>query len=389
MFKKLVLNVYFEKKRIMVLFLLVCSFLIFYTTVQTAFMSNSSYGIESTPDFVFTGTIYNSEDGTYPFIFYNDIEGMLEATNEIVGDKANCYGLVCRSLYNYYDDLTSVGFSGYVYGMPNELLQNNIKKHIKKGNLPNDGKKEAVIGYYFAKRFNIDIGDKIPQAVTLNKEWTDSDIDNYTVVGILEENVSTYFNGSVLISRETFNELYGDNEDNMIMGYFNTNKDYCETFIEINNISSNYKSPEGTLNYKQKELSSLKLKINIGVILLMSVTLIFSVVSYLMKGITPKIGLLKATGMSTSYIIKTFISGTFVIIVLSTVIGIILSNIVLYLMNMYVSNFYGFTVHLYSFNYLSYILVCSELLFIIAFIFIVLIIKCKAISPKIAMMKTI
>lgn len=389
MFKKIVLNIYFEKKRIIVLFLLVCSFLIFYTTMQTAFMSSSSYGIESTPDFIFTGTVYNSEDGTYPFIYYNDIAGMLEASNDIVGDEANCYGIVCRSLYNYYDDLTSVGFSGYVYGMPNELLNNYIYKFIEKGNLPNKGKKEAIIGYYFSKRFNINIGDKIPQAITLSKKWTSSDIDNYTVVGILNENVSSYFNGSVLISRETFSNLYDHNEDNMIMGYFNKNDNYCETFVKLNNISSNYRSPEGTLNYKQKELSSLKIKINIGVILLMSITLIFSVASYLMKGITPKIGLLKATGMSTSYIIKTFILGISIIIVLSTIIGIILSNIVLHIMNTYVSNFYGFTVHLYSFNFLSFILIFSELLFIISFIFIVLIIKCKAISPKIAMMKTI
>lgn len=389
MTKKIILNVLFEKKRIMVFFFIMCVFLITYTSIQTIFVSTDISSVNSMPDFVFSGTVYNSQDGSYPFIGYNDIGEFTARSSQIAGSDVDCYGIIYRSLYNYYDELTSIGFFGAVYGMSDECIDECISPFVVDGRLPEPGNKEAIVGYYFAKRFNITIGDTIPQAITLCKEWNDSDIDSYIICGVLDENISSYFNGSAIISRDTFEKANGAIADNMMFGYYNNSENYDSVFLNINAESQNYQVPEGKLNYKQKEYSRLKIVVNIVVVVFMSMALITVIVSYLMKGITPKIGLFKATGVSTGYLIRTFTLGIFSVFIFALTIGLGVSILVINLMNSYVSNFYKFEVHTYGFTSLALLLDILEFIFILLYVFIVTYTKCRTISPKIAMTRTI
>lgn len=387
--KKLIMKVLFEKRKILVFFLLMCMFLIIYTSLQTVLLTSDRAAVASMPDFVFSGTVYQSEDGTYPFIGYNDIGGFADRAAEIAGDRADCYPVVYRSLYNYYDELTSIGFYGAVYGMSDKCIEQNIAGYLDQGALPADGKKEAVVGYYFAQRFHLALGDPIPQAITLSKEWTDDDLDQYVISGILKESISDYFNGSAIISRDTFEKLNGPVEDNMLMGYYRTGEDYDTVFLSMNAEGPDYQVPEGKLNYKQKEFSQTKLLLNIAIVVLMSVFLLTAIVSYLMKGITPKVGLIKAIGVSTSYIISTFLSGILAVFVAALGGAVTLSYVIMYLMNNYVSKFYQFEVHSYRLTGMALLLDLFEFIFILVYVFLVTYMKCKMISPKEAMAKTI
>lgn len=95
----------------------------------------------------------------------------------------------------------------------------------------------------------------------------------------------------------------------MLLGYLNNKDGYENMYLEMNNISKNYNVPEGKLHCKQKEYSNTSVILNVALIVFMSVVMLTAVISYLMKGITPKVGLMKATGISSSYIIRTFLTG--------------------------------------------------------------------------------
>lgn len=387
MLKKIVFKVLFERKRIIVAFTLICCLLVIYISLQTIFETENITSLNTMPDFVFTGTYYNSEDGTYPFKAYNGIGSFAEKAKETLGNNGDCYGIVCRSLYNYYDELTSVGFSGYIYGCPDEYIKYRFSNLVTEGSLPVSGKKEAIVGYYFAQRFGLSIGDPIPQTITLNETWSDSDNNQYTISGILGEGMCSYFNGSVIISKDTFEAVVGVNEDNLIFGYFINGENSDKIFLKLNNISADYRSPEGTLHYNQKNFQIKKIWVNVVMYLMISTLIIFISTSYLMKGLTPKIGLLKAIGLSNKYIYKAFLGGVAFFVIISTAMGFIFSFLITRVLNSYVSNFYGFEVHMYNFSLTVYILVAAETLLMFFVIFLFLFINSKKISPKIAMMK--
>lgn len=391
MFLKLLFRVLFEKKRIIVAYVMVCMILVVYVSLQTMFESKSISSLSTTPDFVFTGTVYNSEDGSYPFRAYNGIGEFESAAKDIVGERGKCFGVVCRSLYNYYDELTSVGFSGYVYGLPNEYMEELFSNALIDGTLPKPDSKEGVVGYYFAQRFELGVGDLIPQAITLGTEWEESDINSYTISGVLDEGVSSYFNGSVMISREEFERNNHVVEDNMLLGSYNkTNEGEAvnSSFVELNAISSQFRSPEGRLNYNQKHYQFSGTLLHIAVYIVISTLILFLLMTYIIKGMTPKIGLLKAIGMSDAKIYKTFLGGMTLITVGAVSLGILVSLGVSAIMNSYVCDFYGFTVNEYSFNSIVYVIIAAETLIMLLSVFAFLFICCRRISPKIAMTKS-
>ncbi|MBR5960739.1 MAG: hypothetical protein IKZ98_07050 [Clostridia bacterium] len=387
--KKLIFRVLFEKKKVLVMFFIMCTFLIVFTSVQTVLNTYNADTMQSTPDFAFHGTVYQSMDGSYPFIGYNDTGLFREKAQEIAGDDAVCYGVVYRSLYNYYDQLTNIGFSGALYGLPDECLEEQIAPFVSQGRLPEKGQKEAVVGYYFAQHFEIGIGDPVPQAITLSKTWTEADIDSYTVCGILTENATDYFNGSALISRETFEAMNGAQDENMVLGYLKNTEHYEDQYIAMNNISQEYRVPEGRLHYKQKEFSRTGIILNIALIVVMSIAMLTAVISYLMKGITPKVGLMKATGISTTYILKTFLTGVFCVFLAALATGVLISSVLLGAANNYVRNFFEFEVHRYQLSGTAFALDGFEFLFILLYAFVVIYIKCKRITPKEAMTRTV
>lgn len=83
--------------------------------------------------------------------------------------------------------------------------------------------------------------------------------------GILNENVSGYFNGSTIISRDTWNSYAEGADDNMILGYYDGDIDDSRSediFLQINRIAKDYRSPEGIMNYLSKGFAQRKILIS-------------------------------------------------------------------------------------------------------------------------------
>lgn len=106
-----------------------------------------------------------------------------------------------------------------------------------------------------------------------------------------------------------------------------------------------------------------------------------------MKGLTKKIGILKAIGISDIYITKTFIGGMSLIIFISVAVGLLLAYFISNTVNNYVSNFYGFRIEEYMLNSAVYIVVGLQTVLFLSVSYLLIFLKGMKISPKDAMLK--
>lgn len=387
---RLLKSIFFEKKKNIFLFLLVFAIMSALLVILTSVISSDLMKQKSLPDFIFTGTVYQTEDGSYPFTNYNPITGFREYIQDTFPDSVKGYGVICRSIYNYYDETTAVGFSGRVYGMPDEMLKEQIESYLVEGRLPEKGKKEAVVGYYYSKWYEVSIGDPILSTVTLNEHWTEEDKNAYTVVGILDESICNTFIGSILVSRDTFEELEGHNEDNMILGYFTENDKETNdaAFLQMNRVAQNFRSPEGTMLSNQKEYNTKSVKYKLVAFAVVGIILMYLIVSYFLKGTTTKIGLLKALGLSNKRIYTIFLNGYLVLLALSILLGYGGGVLAITKMNHYINDFYGFDAHTYQIESISYLLLLGEMFVFGLSIFLHTYIKTMLVQPKKAMLSS-
>jgi ABC-type lipoprotein release transport system permease subunit len=385
---KLLIHEFFENKKVIIRFLIIFTILFSAMSFQVINANNEIVASISQPDIVYTGTMYQSEDGKYPFIWYNDLgEGFEEYVDDTVKGEAAIYSAACRSLYNYYDEFTGIGFSGYVYGFDDAFIEEKLSPYIIEGKLPTVGEKEALVGAYFAERFGITVGDAIPQAITLSKQWDESDIDNYIVSGILNENVSAYFVGSAIISRETFENVRGKENNNFLIGYYRSQNEQRnrELFVEMNHTSSDYGVPEGRYNYSQKTFAKYQIYVASGILFIAGFAMISIMIAYIIKGIDRKIGLLKAIGLSTSSLMKYFVGGFSAVIGMAVALATVVISVATRVMNQYISNFYHFSVHTYMLNWNVLGLVAFVGASMVLIMCVLIRQKCVGISPQKAM----
>ncbi len=387
---RLLKSIFFEKKKSIVIFLAVFAIMSALLVIGTSLISTDLLKQASLPDFIYTGTVYQTEDGSYPFTNYNSIDGFSEYIKDTFPDTVKGYGVICRSIYNYYDETTAVGFSGRVYGMPDELIKERFEEYLIEGRLPEKGKREAVVGYYYSKWYEVSIGDPILSTVTLNEHWDEEDKNAYTVVGILDESICNNFIGSILISRETFEALESHNEDNMILGYFvgDDKEANDKSFLQMNKVAQDFRAPEGTMLANQKEYNVKSIKYKLMVFTVVGLVLMYLIISYFLKGTTTKIGLLKALGLSNRRIHAIFMNGYLIMLSFSVLIGYGLGLLAICKMNTYINDFYGFDAHTYQTESISYLLLLGEVFIFGLAIFINTYVKTILVQPKKAMLSS-
>jgi predicted lysophospholipase L1 biosynthesis ABC-type transport system permease subunit len=111
------------------------------------------------------------------------------------------------------------------------------------------------------------------------------------------------------------------------------------------------------------------------------------IISYLVKGINKKIGILKALGIKDSIIIKIFVGGLAWVSTVALSISILVVFVINYFINKQLSNFLGFSVTRYKItgNVLAYQVLIAIVLF--AVIFFIIKYKTTRISPKVCINK--
>ena len=387
MYKKIFINIFFEKKRILVAFVSIFTLLLLYSGVQLIFLTQQSAQV-AIPDFQINGRV--GDDGVFYYHMYNDMDGLSDDVKKLVGNDMRIYGVTVRNLLTMEDAKTFQKIYYMVYGVEDAFFSNEFENCLKSGKLPKPGEKEAVIGSYAARYFKVNVGDKLDVGVTLNKEIKDSDSMQYVVSGILNDNIE-YFKGGIFISKETFEKNNNTEvKENLLLSYFkdsNSIKTYDRINKDLMDLNQKYKFGSISVNYEQKYNIKKNIIITIVSVLCISSVILFLLISYLLKGITKKIGLLKALGISDGYITKTFVGGLALIILISTVFAVIGVNVAKILLNQSVSSFLGYQVEQFFVSQYIYLLLLSLGLALFIMVYLMIKLTSSRISPRDAMLK--
>lgn len=381
MLKKVFVNVIFEKKKFLIFFILISTLVTVFLGVQTMVITNQ-YEQVASPDMEISGTL--DDDGLFRYKMYNDINGLAEQLRSNVDKNSDIYGITCRNLLTVNDTFNKVSYS--VYGVDDSFLDGILSKFIIDGKLPQKGKKEVLIGSLAARYFNVKVGDAIQSYVTLDKEPTENDMGKYIVSGILSDNVD-YFKGGIFISKDTYENTNDKVDENLVLVYVNSETAYNKIDDSLNNVADNYKIGSVSSFYQQKTSLQNTLFMNLLSILAVSLIVVFLMFSYLMKGITKKIGLLKSLGMSDFYIVKAFVGGLGIVTVATTGLGLVCSYFIKIAMNQNISKFLGYSVEQYKFNGYVYLSTIVLNLIMYAAVFITISILSRMVSPRDAMLK--
>lgn len=387
MFRKLLTNVFFEKKRILFAIIIITTILLTYVGIQVAYYSNRGSTL-ATPDF----EVYGKGDiyGSRGYELFGDVSTLSEETKKVLGDDIKVYGMVVRNIETKSKNGFFERINYWVYGVEDSFLEDVIKKQLKEGKMLSSGKDEVVIGAYAANYFKLKVGNKINIPITLGKDMDMKDKGKYIVTGIINENAD-FFKSGIFMSKNTFDTDKGKTNENAIVGYFKGYKaveKYKNNYNGLSKLFSKHNIGSINENFRNKLDVKRNIVINISFICLISIVILFLLVSYFMKGIKKKIGLLKALGISDRYILKVIVGGLGIILLLS----LILSNIITFLVSLYmnksISDFLGFSVEVISINWLVILVETTITLVQVITISIAIKLISAKISPRDSMIKS-
>lgn len=383
-----------NKKNLILFFIIMC---IIFTIVgiQTVFINDSRKNLLS-PDVELSGQ--NVSEGI-SFSLYKPIDDIYEKINEL--NKDNNISLVKSIKRNIISIENNSSLNKVMYtldGYEEAFINSKLSNYISDGRLPLEGKNEVLVGSYIKNAFQLKLGDTIGDKsykvgklegiqipTTLNEDNENLELENYKIVGIIDESAE-YFNNSIVVPYN-FN---GDIKPNKILLYFNS-KNASDTYTAIINELTNNKMKTSlgnvTENFRSKQNIIQNLIINIVLLAGISIVIIYLIISYLVKGINKKIGILKALGIRDSIIIKIFIGGLACVASVALSTSILILYVINYFINKGLSDFLGFRVT--RFKITSDVLACQVLIAIVLFTAIFLIIKYKTtkISPKMCINK--
>lgn len=359
---KLFVSILFSKKSILVLYIMVIIFLLTFLNFRLIESYNTMQQADM-PDIVVKGKM--DADGELKYKYYNDISDLADQLKSKLNGDIKIYSIVARSMMTERDPLTNNFIEYTIYGVSNEYLQNVLNKNIQNGSALENGGQQLLMGSYAKNYYDLKIGDKVNQPITLKKDWLQEDIGLYQLSGELSNQMS-YFKGGIFLSREDFEEKYGKLNDNMIFIYVNDKNKYNEALDLLQNIKMNDDSI-GTINMNYYEKHSIikNTILNCVSIGILSIIIILLLVSYLMKGSSKKIGILKALGMPNKILVSVFNGGMMIVLFLSMFLAFFTTEVLAMIYNSYLSNFYGFRVKEFTFNF--YCILADLILIFICF----------------------
>ena len=330
-------KILFENKKNVISYIIVYMVFVLLIGVATMLLAkqlNQSF----LPDIEVSGRL--DPDGVFRYKYFNDVEGLAERYVTALGNSARVYGVTSRCFLTYQDTITFQKLNFLLYGVEDKFLS-EVSSYLKRGRLPEKGKKEALVGEYAAQYFETDIGEQIDVHVTLNKDFVEEDKGQYIVSGIIDENLD-YFKSAVIISKETFEDISQTRtKNNIVWIYFQDNNGitkYHEVFPDFGKLQSETLAGSIHLNYFSKQNSQSMVLINMLMFLISGVLIFYTLLSYMFKGITKKIGLLKALGIPDKHIIWSFLVGFGACSLFSTIIGLVATYGIKYYINDRLSN---------------------------------------------------
>jgi ABC-type lipoprotein release transport system permease subunit len=356
--------------------------MIFFVGTQTL-MQTSQISQYKIPNVELNGR--DLEDDKFRFKSYADIGDLSSKLKEECPQGTKVYSVTSRSLESVQDLFNSVWYR--IYGVNSQFLKDQIDdSSIKEGKLPSEDKQEAVIGSLVAKKYNLKIGDKLDIPVTLKNSPSDEDKGNYTVSAILNDDVE-YFNSVIFINKDLYEKKYGKVGENIVLIYYSGANMEKQVFDAYSKIKGNFNVGSFKSNSSDGANKLQSILLNLAIVYIISIIVILLIISYSMKGVSKKIGLLKALGFSDSYIIKNFIGGLLILSSISIVIGTVGVICMKHSLNSQISKFYGYAIDRYKFNLNTGFSILGLWIVLSLGTYLVIKIKSFRVSPRQAMLK--
>ncbi len=344
------------------------------------------------PDLIFTGSGFID---SMPFTKYQNInDGYSDAVDQALEHQSQSYNLIERNLITVtkLNSLENVNYS--IFACDNNFLKDKLESEIIEGSIPEEGKMQAIVGGYFAKAFDIKVGDVVSKKFglgNLSDVSIVSDINGifedkyeYEIVGILD-NTDGYFDYSFIIPSAT----QPGNQANTVWTYFdNTSVSdlYVEKFVNNGTIDFTEYGVHGiSEKYQSKASGPFDLILNNAYIFLLVIVFSYILIAYVMKGVTYKLGVMKAIGVSNKYIYSCYFGGVFLIQIVSFIFGIGFMKVLCNGLNSMISESYGFTVNIYRITGNMVMIIILMLVVTLATFLLSLQNKINHIKPKIAM----
>jgi predicted lysophospholipase L1 biosynthesis ABC-type transport system permease subunit len=140
-------------------------------------------------------------------------------------------------------------------------------------------------------------------------------------------------------------------------------------------------------NFAAKESMGNQVKYYVLSELLIAVTLTYLIISFLVKGVSKKVGILKALGISDKTIIFIFIGGLTILLAFSFLISIAADIIVYTILNREYSKFLGFAVEKYKLSAEGILLQVMSALILLFSVYGIIQYKITRLSPNMCMSK--
>lgn len=381
----------FGGKKKLVIFCIISILIYLLVAIQVVLSAQTSECV-AVPDIVFSGKMVGS---AISYEKYGSIQmGFADLIVSELEDKADAYELIERNIITVQkkNSLESVTYS--VFACPHSFFENKLSTLMNEGTIPAEGKRQAIIGGYLAKAFDIGVGDVIAKkGVNLaNLGMVDIVLDlsgefkeiEYEVVGILGD-TEGYFDYAFLIGSETQAGI----PCNTVWTYF-LSDDAIELYVKrIVNSGMSLLSENGigyvSEPYHYKEQGIFSLILRNSYLFLLVVVFSYMLLAYVLKGVTYKLGIMKAIGISGQYIYKCYFTGIFVIQIVSYLLSFAAMYFLCSGLNRSISKAYGYDVNLYRITFNMFFVVTMMLVITLATFWLSLYYKINHIKPKVAM----
>ncbi|WP_438433044.1 ABC transporter permease [Gorillibacterium sp. sgz500922] len=378
MIRTIFYQIYFQRKRELAFFFIVFSLILLYLGFQTMEI-DKKFKQMSTPDLAIAGQ--SDSDGVIRFRFYKQLPGLEADLKQNLPTQVQTYGVVMRNILSTQNVKTLEKVEYSVIGVQPGFFSSQLAHSLKEGTLPAAGKKEAVLGAFAARYYQVKVGDRLPPMVTLREDLDESVTADFTVSGILNDDV-TYFRGAVIVSRD----LFPAQTDNAVIAYFKGHTDISRIGTALESLISRF--PVGSVQsfYETKRETQRSAILHMAVIGAGALLMAWLLITTFMKGMTRKIGLMKALGVPNRVLRKINLLGFGSLIAACFLTGLAGTYAVKWSFDRSMSRVYGFSVEYYRMNGLTILslLLMACLLFVILFGMIHF--KGSRISPRSSML---
>lgn len=356
MYKKIFIKEFMGNKKNLIMLFIIMSAIFTIVGVQIVFLNASKITLIY-PDVEIKGAS-SGVDGSIPYSLYRPIDELYDKWSETIEQEdISSYKSIRRSIISIESGLSMNKVMYTVEGLEEDYINSELNNYVTEGRLPQINKNEVLIGSHIKHAFQFEVGDMIGKHIyklasidgvglPISLEESVEELYEYKITGILDDTID-YFQDSIIVPYN----FEGGIKPNVMFLYFNSKQAgeiYKNSVQELRENNALNQMGSVSEHFHTKQSMIKQIINNLGTLITSALIIIYLVISYLVKGLSKKIGILKALGMKDKVIIKIFLGGLLGISAISLIISESLVFLLCYVSNKDLSEFLGFETSKYK-----------------------------------------